>query len=53
MSRLLSEEEYRKTKAFKIRRWYRGEKDPYLGKVEMKPQKPLYGGYQDAEAANS
>ena len=41
MSRLLSEEEYRKTKAFKIRRWYRGEKDPYLGKVEMKPQKPF------------
>ena len=41
MSRLLSEEEYRKTKAFKIRRWSRGEKDPYLGKVEMKPQKPF------------
>lgn len=41
MSRLLSEEEYRKTKAFKIKRWYRGERDAYLGKVEMQPQKPF------------
>ena len=41
MSRLLSEEEYRKTNAFKIKRWYRGDKDPYIGKVEMKPQEPF------------
>lgn len=41
MSRLLSEQEYRKTKAFKIKRWYRGEKDIYLGRVEMKPQQPF------------
>ena len=41
MSRLLSEEEYRKTTAFKIRRWYRGEKDPYVGTVELKPQTPF------------
>lgn len=41
MSRLLSEQEYRKTKAFKIKRWYRGERDPYVGKVEMKPQTPF------------
>lgn len=40
MSRLLSEEEYRKTRAFKIKRWYRGEKDPYIGKVELKAQRP-------------
>lgn len=39
MSRLLSEEEYRKTKTFFVRRWYHGEKDPYLNRVEMKPQK--------------
>lgn len=39
MSRLLSEEEYRKTKAFRIKRWYHGDKDAYLGKVEAKPQK--------------
>lgn len=41
MSRLLSEQEYRKTKAFKIKRWYRGERDPYVGRVEMKPQAPF------------
>ena len=41
MSRLLSEEEYRKTKAFRIKRWYRGENDPYIGKVEINPQKPF------------
>ena len=41
MSRLLSEEEYRHTRAFKIKRWYHGEKDPYIGSVEMKPQKPF------------
>jgi multicomponent Na+:H+ antiporter subunit B len=41
MSRLLSEEEYRKTRAFKIKRWYKGEKDAYVGNVEMKPQKPF------------
>ena len=38
MSRLLSEEEYRKTKAFRVKRWYHGEKDAYLDKVEMQPQ---------------
>jgi multicomponent Na+:H+ antiporter subunit B len=41
MSRLLSEEEYRKTRAFKIKRWYKGEKDAYVGNVEMKPQEPF------------
>lgn len=41
MSRLLSEQEYRKTKAFKVKRWYRGDKDPYIGRVELRPQKPF------------
>lgn len=41
MSRLLSEEEYRKTKTYKIKRWYHGEKDPYINQIEMKPQKPF------------
>lgn len=41
MSRLLSEQEYRKTKAFKIKRWYRGERDPYIGQVELKQQTPF------------
>lgn len=41
MSRLLSEEEYRKTKAYRIKRWYNGEKDPYIGNVESKVQIPF------------
>ena len=41
MSRLLSQEEYRKTKAYKIKRWYSGDKDPYIGTMELKPQKPF------------
>lgn len=41
MSRLLSEEEYRKTKAFKVKRWYSGERDMYLGNMELKPQTPF------------
>lgn len=38
MSRLKSEEEYQKTKAYRFFKWYSGEKDSYLGKVEMRPQ---------------
>lgn len=41
MSRLLSQEEYRKTKAYKIKKWYRGDKDPYVGAMQLKPQKPF------------
>jgi multicomponent Na+:H+ antiporter subunit B len=41
MSHILPEEEYRKTKAFKISRWYKGEADIYVGNVELKPQKPF------------
>ena len=39
MSRLLSEEEYRKTKTFKLKRWYHGDRDPYVDRMELKPQK--------------
>ncbi len=39
MSKLKSEEEYRKTKAFHFFQWLSGSKDPYMGRVEMKPQK--------------
>lgn len=39
MSKLKSQEEYEKTKAFRFFRWLSGSKDPYLGEVEMKPQK--------------
>lgn len=40
MSRLKSEEEYQKTRAFRFFRWMKGSKDPYLDEVEMKPGKP-------------
>lgn len=40
MSRRKTEQEYRKTFAFHFFRWLNGEKDPYLGEVEMKPQEP-------------
>lgn len=39
MSKLKSQEEYEKTRAFRFFRWLSGSKDPYLGEVEMKPQK--------------
>lgn len=35
------DERRRRSSAFRMRNWYRGEKDPYLGRVEMKPQKPF------------
>lgn len=47
MSRLKSDEEYRKTGAYRFFRWLSGTKDPYLGNVEMKPQKE----YIEEEAA--
>lgn len=39
MSKLKPQKEYEKTKAFHFFRWLSGSKDPYLGEVEMKPQK--------------
>lgn len=39
MSKLKSQEEYEKTGAFYFFRWLSGSKDPYVGEVEMKPQK--------------
>lgn len=44
MSKLKSDEEYHKTKAFHFFRWLSGEKDPYLGTVEMKPQEEYITG---------
>lgn len=40
MSRKKTEQEYKKTFAYHFFRWLNGENDPYLGKVEMQPQKP-------------
>lgn len=39
MSKRLSEEEYRKTRSFRLKQWLDGTKDPFLDTVEMKPQK--------------
>lgn len=39
MSKLKPREEYEKTSAFHFFRWLSGSKDPYLGEVEMQPQK--------------
>ena len=39
MSRLKPQKEYEKTGAFRFFRWLSGSKDPYLGEVEMQPQK--------------
>ena len=41
MSRLKPQKEYEKTGAFHFFRWFSGSKDPYLGEVEMKPQKEM------------
>lgn len=39
MSRLKPQEEYEKTGAFHFFRWLSGSKDPYVGEIEMQPQK--------------
>lgn len=41
MSRLRTKEEYEQTKAYQFRKWLQGEKDPYLGEVEMKEAEPI------------
>lgn len=38
MSRRKSEQEYEKTFSAKFHHWFRGDKDPYLGRVEMNVQ---------------
>ena len=42
MSKKRSAEEYQKTFAFRFFRWLHGEKDPYVGKVEMRPQEEYH-----------
>ncbi len=39
MSKQKTDEEYRKTHAYRFFRWMEGTKDPYVGEVEMQPQK--------------
>ena len=50
MSKLKSEKEYEKTMAFRFFRWLSGSKDPYIGEVEMKPQKEDRSHYSGAYA---
>ncbi len=38
MSRKVTEKEYEKTFSFRLRQWFDGTKDPFVGTVEMKPQ---------------
>ncbi len=38
MSKLRNSDEYEKSFAYRFKRWMSGEKDPYLGEVEMQPQ---------------
>lgn len=39
MSRKVTEKEYEKTFSFRFRQWLDGTKEPFVGTVEMKPQK--------------
>ncbi|MGN0277638.1 MAG: hydrogen gas-evolving membrane-bound hydrogenase subunit E [Hominisplanchenecus sp.] len=39
MSRKVSREKYEKTVSYRLKQWYEGTKDPFLGEVEMKSQK--------------
>lgn len=38
MSRKVPVQEYEKTLSFRLKRWFDGSKDPYVGNVEMQPQ---------------
>lgn len=38
MSRKIPREEYEKTLSFRLKKWFDGTKDPFVGTVEMKPQ---------------
>ena len=39
MSRKLPKDQYEKTFSYRLKQWADGSKDPYIGQVEMKPQK--------------
>lgn len=42
MSKLRSQNEYEKTGSFRFWQWLSGEKDPYIGNVEMQVQEEFY-----------
>lgn len=39
MSRKIPQEQYEKTRSYKIKQWFDGSEDLYLGNLEMEPQK--------------
>lgn len=41
MSKLRPQKEYERTAAYRFFRWLSGSKDPYVGEVEMQPQKEM------------
>lgn len=49
MSRRKSDKEYEKTFACHFFRWLDGEKDPFIGQVEMQQQEAFREGEEDAE----
>lgn len=49
MSRRIPREEYEKTFSYKFQQWLDGTKDPFLDRVEMKPQEPFS---EDPQAAD-
>ncbi|MDY3251317.1 MAG: hydrogen gas-evolving membrane-bound hydrogenase subunit E [Candidatus Choladocola sp.] len=44
MSRKLSEEEYSKTHSYRLKQWLDGDKDLFVGNMEMRPQKEFREG---------
>lgn len=53
MSRRKSDEEYSRTKAYKFFRWLSGEKDPYVGSLELTPQKEILVSEEEKAAIQS
>jgi len=49
MSRKKTEEEYKNSFAYYFFRWLNGEKDPYIGKVELQPQEPYRETEEEAK----
>lgn len=39
MSKKLPQEQYQKTVSYRLQQWLKGTKDPFVGNMEMKPQK--------------
>ena len=53
MSRKRPQEEYYSSLAYRFRRWMNGEKDPFVGTLEMKPPVPLEDPEQIYEPSDS